>query len=72
MYVDTFHTYNEFVSLPENKQQEVADLVHKLKKEAEEEMPKQEEKRTGFGSLKGLIWMSPDFDEPLEDFKDYM
>lgn len=26
----------------------------------------------GFGSLKGKIWMSDDFDEPLEDFKDYM
>ncbi len=26
----------------------------------------------GFGSLKGKIWMAPDFDEPLEDFKKYM
>ena len=25
-----------------------------------------------FGSAKGLIEMSEDFDEPLEDFKDYM
>ena len=25
-----------------------------------------------FGSAKGLVWMSDDFDEPLEDFKDYM
>ena len=25
----------------------------------------------GFGCLKGRISMSPDFDEPLEDFKDY-
>jgi predicted DNA-binding antitoxin AbrB/MazE fold protein len=24
------------------------------------------------GSLKGKIWMSDDFDEPLEEFKDYM
>jgi prevent-host-death family protein len=24
------------------------------------------------GTLKGKIWMAPDFDEPLEDFKDYM
>jgi antitoxin (DNA-binding transcriptional repressor) of toxin-antitoxin stability system len=24
------------------------------------------------GTLKGNIWMSPDFDEPLEDFKEYM
>ena len=26
----------------------------------------------GFGCLKGQIWMAKDFDEPLEDFKDYM
>jgi hypothetical protein len=26
----------------------------------------------GFGCLRGKISMSPDFDEPLEDFKDYM
>lgn len=24
------------------------------------------------GSAKGQIWMSPDFDAPLEDFKEYM
>ena len=26
----------------------------------------------GFGCLRGTISLSPDFDEPLEDFKDYM
>lgn len=25
-----------------------------------------------FGSAKGLISMGPDFDEPLDDFKDYI
>jgi hypothetical protein len=25
-----------------------------------------------FGVLRGRVWMAPDFDEPLEDFKDYM
>lgn len=24
------------------------------------------------GSAKGLIWMSDDFDEPLEEFREYM
>ena len=24
------------------------------------------------GSAKGLIWMSDDFDDPLEEFKEYM
>jgi len=31
-----------------------------------------DEERSGFGCLKGQIKMSDDFDEPLEDFKDYM
>ncbi len=26
----------------------------------------------GFGCLKGKIWIAPDFDAPLEDFKEYM
>jgi len=25
-----------------------------------------------FGEWRGMIWMSDDFDEPLEDFKEYM
>ncbi|MGB0562672.1 MAG: DUF2281 domain-containing protein [Spirulinaceae cyanobacterium] len=29
-------------------------------------------KRGGLGILKGKIWMSEDFDEPLEDMKEYM
>ena len=32
---------------------------------------RQPEKRPKFGSAKGLIKMSDDFDEPLEDFEDY-
>ncbi|MEO0458258.1 MAG: DUF2281 domain-containing protein [Cyanobacteria bacterium P01_A01_bin.114] len=31
-----------------------------------------EQPRPQFGSAKGLIEMSDDFDEPLEDFKEYM
>lgn len=26
----------------------------------------------GFGALKGKIWIAPDFDAPLDDFKEYM
>jgi antitoxin (DNA-binding transcriptional repressor) of toxin-antitoxin stability system len=28
--------------------------------------------RPQFGSAKGLVWMSDDFDAPLEEFKEYM
>ncbi len=30
------------------------------------------ERRPQFGSAKGLIWMAEDFDDPLEDFNEYM
>jgi prevent-host-death family protein len=33
---------------------------------------KKKKKKRMFGSAKGLIKMAPDFDEPLEDFKEYM
>ena len=32
----------------------------------------QPKKRRQSGSAKGLIWISPDFDQPLEDFSEYM
>ncbi len=37
-----------------------------------QEPPAGTESLQGFGYLKGRIWMSPDFDKPLEDFKDCM
>ncbi len=40
-------------------------LLSKRKKEEKKRQPK-------FGCAKGQIYMSPDFDEPLDDFKDYM
>lgn len=30
------------------------------------------QRRPQFGSAKGLIWMSDDFDEPLEEFEESM
>jgi antitoxin (DNA-binding transcriptional repressor) of toxin-antitoxin stability system len=32
----------------------------------------QERGRPQFGSARGKIWMSDDFDEPLEEFEEYM
>jgi hypothetical protein len=37
-----------------------------------EEVPSSSSKRRQSGSAKGQIWISPDFDEPLEDFQEYM
>ena len=55
-------------ALPEPAQKTVLDLVDKLAKQnggAAPNAPKA-------GSAKGLIHITPDFDEPLEDFKPYM
>ena len=64
--------FNAIKLLPENFKQEalhfILFLVEKLK--YEEQNPLQKIPRFGAGKVK--IVMSPDFDEPLEDFKDYM
>ncbi len=55
--------------LSDDKIQSVEDYVEFLL----EKEPKQERKTPKFGSGKGMVaFMSDDFDEPLEDFKDYM
>jgi len=35
-------------------------------------IPKQAKPNRKAGSAKGMVWMSDDFDEPLEEFKEYM
>lgn len=59
--------------LSDAKLQQVEDFVEKIKFEEEIEAYKKGEGRGSVaGILKGKVWMSDDFDEPLEDFKDYM
>jgi len=60
--------------LPESLQQEVLHyaefLVQKYPQDSTTaELPK---KKREAGALKGKIWMSDDFDELLEDFREYM
>jgi hypothetical protein len=35
-------------------------------------LPADADRLKGFGCLRGKISLSPDFDEPLEDFREYM
>ncbi len=60
--------------LPESVKQAVLDYIEFLVNRYTQETPKTEKaaKRGGLGIWKGKIWMSDDFDEPLEDLKDYM
>ena len=56
--------------LPESLKQEVYDFVNFLITKCP--APDTENASPVFGSGKGMFIMKPDFDEPLEDFKDYM
>lgn len=62
--------------LPESVKKAVFDYTEFLVARYVEEVSKTETekpaKRGGLRIWKGKIWMSDDFDEPLEDFKDYM
>ena len=57
--------------MPDNLKSEILDFVeflfnkYNLQPEQKKIIPK-------FGSAKGMYIMSDDFDEPLEDFKEYM
>ncbi len=61
--------YTKLCTLPPALKGEVSDfvdfLLSKKKKAVKAKKPK-------FGYAKGQFKMSPDFDEPLDDFKEYM
>lgn len=60
--------YKKINSLPEDIKQEVTDfvklLIHKIN-------PKNKIKQRKFGYAKGFFKMSPEFNAPLKDFKEY-
>ncbi|MCX6182710.1 MAG: DUF2281 domain-containing protein [Bacteroidetes bacterium] len=58
----------KFASLPSDMQKEVSDFIDFLQQKAKNKKPKP----IKFGFAKGAIKIKPGFDEPLEDFKDYM
>jgi hypothetical protein len=59
----------EINSLPKNLRDQVADYVEFLKKKSR---TKSKLKKREFGYAKGKIILSPDFDEPIDEFKDYI
>ena len=61
--------YTKFEALPVNLKQEVSDFMDFL---IEKSSATKKKITPRPGSAKGKIRMSPDFDAPLEDFKDYM
>ncbi len=57
--------------LPENQKAKVARYVEKLRERVIVEPVKKHPRRKA-GSYPGMFVMSPDFDEPLEEFEEYM
>ena len=61
--------------LPLDKQKAVKDFVAELLKnyKANESVFSENKPKMHFGDLKGFVtYISDDFDEPMEEFKDYM
>lgn len=67
--MDNVSLYNKINSLPENLKKEVQDFVEFLQTKTKKDSRK---KPHAFGSLKGKIKISEDFDAPIDDFRDYM
>ena len=61
--------FSKLSTLPENLKSEVSDFIDSL---VAKEKKIFEKKKPILGSGKGIFVMHDDFDEPLEDFKDYM
>lgn len=66
--MDNLLLYSKLSALPDHLKSEVEDFIDFLASKAKQKSQKLTPK---FGSAKGLIIMHPEFDEPLEDFKEY-
>lgn len=61
--------YDKIDSLPNDLKSEVNDFIDFLMTKKNKATTK---KKPQFGCAKGQIYISPDFDEPLDEFKEYM
>ena len=59
-------------TLPESLKAEVARFVESLKKQANKENAVKPSRRPKAGSMAGKIMILPGFDDPLEEFEEYM
>jgi hypothetical protein len=65
--MENIELYTEISKLSPPLKQEVMDFVKFLKTKKKIKVKERE-----FGCAKGMFTMHSDFDEPLEDFKEYM
>jgi len=62
--------YTKIATLPDEMKKEVDDFIDFLKSKTESKGKAKPKRKAGLA--KGLIKMKEDFDEPLDDFKEYM
>ena len=65
----TASMYSKIALLPDEVKQEVSDFIDFM---VEKKGIKKKKIVARAGSAKGKIWMSDDFDAPLDEFKSYM
>lgn len=70
--MDNISLYTKLANLPENKKLEVSAFIDTLVTKVNEEKKAVKLMQPKFGSAKGMFKMRNDFDEPLDDFKEYM
>lgn len=65
--------YTKLETLPSELKEEAKKFIDNLLKENQKKSGIDPQKTSPkFGALKGKIHLSPDFDEPLDDFQEYM
>ena len=63
--------FKEIDKLPKEILMELREIIQKMTTQAKKAQVTQSKRQ--FGSMKGLVeYMAPDFNEPLEEFKEYM
>lgn len=70
--MENISIYTKFNVLPDNLKNQVMNFIDSLLERIPKNKKAGKPKTPKFGSCIGMFEMSPDFDEPLEDFKDYM
>ncbi len=70
--MDNLLLYSKLMTLPDELKVEVADFIDFLIAKSEKESGSPSDPKPTFGSGKGTYVMHDDFDEPLDDFQEYI
>lgn len=71
--MDSLLLYKRLNSLPKAMKAEVVDFIEFLENKAKKKPSESEESpKPKFGSAKGFFTIKKGFDEPLDDFQDYI